>query len=186
MERPARTLACCLLLALAAPAAAELPRSVEAFKERIAAEATDPKAAAKLWFDAVFVYLTVDKEIGAEMITLMCKDKDWKRSSRYLLKTLEEAPYVFRSYAVGARPENDYAMDPEKYELKVTRESDKPFADKEPGAYHKLFIVSSGASSPRPMTFQRNARGEYKAYEMGAIYTMVRAPASEKARKDDF
>jgi hypothetical protein len=173
-------------IALAAPALAELPKGLDDMKARIAAEAGDPRAAAKLWFDAVFVYVNVDKELGAQMITEMCKDKNWKASNRYLLKTLEEAPYVFRSYAVGATPENDYAMDPENYDLKISRAEDKPYADKEPGAYYKLFIVSSGASSPRPMTFQRNSRGEYKAYEMGGIYTMVKDPASEKAKKDDF
>jgi hypothetical protein len=186
MKRTLAPLTLLISLSLTAPALAQLPKSLDELKTRIAAEAKEPKAAAKLWFDAVFVYLTVDKELGAQMISEMGKDKEWKKNQRYFLKALEENPHIFRSYAVGATPENDYAMDPENYSLVFVREQDKPYADKPPNDYYKLFIASSGTSSPRPMTFQRNSRGEYKGYEIGAIYTGVRDPASTKAKKDDF
>lgn len=186
MRRPFILPAIVLASALAAPAAAELPKSMEEFQARIAAEAQSPRGAAKLWFDAVFVYTNGDKELGALMITEMSYDKHWQKTQRYLPKTLDESPYVFRSYAVGATPENDYAMDPQAYEVEVVREDTTPFGDKPENEFVKLFIKSSGATNPRPMTFRRNTRGEYKAYEVGAIYTMVKDPASEKARKESF
>lgn len=186
MRRPLTVIATVVAAALAAPAAAELPRSLEELQARIAAEAQTPRGAAKLWFDAVFVYTNVDKELGAQMITEMSYDKHWQKTQRYLPKTLEESAYVFRSYAAGATPENDYAMDPQSFELTVVREDVRPYGDKPENEFVKLFITSSGATNPRPMTFRRNSRGEYKAYEVGAIYTMVKDPASEKARKENF
>ena len=186
VRRPLIVTAIVVAAAFAAPAAAELPKSLEELQARIASEARTPRGAAKLWFDAVFVYTHVDKELGAQMITEMSYDKHWQKTQRYLPKTLEESPYVFRSYAAGATPENDYAMDPQSYELTVVRENAKPYGDKPANDYVKIFVSSSGASTPRPMTLRRNARGEYKAYEVGAIYTMVREPASEKAKKENF
>lgn len=186
MRRPLLVTAMVVAAALARPAQAELPQSLEELQARIATEALKPRGAAKLWFDAVFVYTNVDKDLGARMITEMSYDKHWQKTQRYLPKTLDESPYVFRSYAVGATPENDYAMDPQAYELTVVREDARPYGDKPENEFVKLFVRSSGATNPRPMTFRRNTRGEYKAYEVGAIYTMVKDPASEKARKENF
>ena len=154
------------LLVLAGTAHAELPKTLEEFQQRVTDEASDAKAAVKLWFDAVFVYTTVDKDLGAEMITLMMKDKDWKGRKNYFNRDLDEQPYIFRSYAKGATPENNYEMDPNNYELEFTREDRKPYPDKEEGEYVKLWLKCGGADIDRPIEMQKNIRGEYKAYNI--------------------
>lgn len=162
-----------------------LPKTMEEFEARVAEKALDPKQAAKLWFDAVFVYMNVDKELGARMITLMTKDKEWQKKS-YFMAALKERPYILRSYAKGTAPENNYEMDPNKYVLAIERVDRKPFDDKEEDEYVKLFIKSSGADSPRPLTFQRNIRGEYKVFEFSSIYVGIRPPQSQADAEDDF
>jgi hypothetical protein len=179
----------CFALALtffAGLAVAQLPSSLEEFKARAAVEAKDPEKAVKLWFDAVFVYMTKDKELGASLITEMMKDKNWRTAMRYkyFVERLNGAQHIFRSYAVGATPENDYAMDPENYQLDVTVVSRKPFADKAEGEFVKLRLVSGGAVSPRPATVEQNSKGEYKLYEIGGLYTEVRLPKGQDKRKD--
>ena len=162
-----------------------LPKTMEEFEARVAEQALDVKKAAKLWFDAVFVYLTVDKELGAKMITVMTKDKEWAKKS-YFMAALKEKPYIFGSYAKGTSPANNYEMDPNKYELAIQKLERKPYADKEQDAYIKMFIKSSGADSSRPMVFQRNIRGEYKVFEFSSIYVGIRPPQTVSDAKDDF
>lgn len=173
------TLLCLALAAVVCGAAlAELPKDLDTFKAQIAEKATDPKAAVKLWFDAVYVYLTVDKALGQEMILEMDRYKEWdSRSFLTFRSQMDEKPYILFSYAKEATPENEYKFDPNNYELVFTSEPDpNPFADQEAGAYVKLFVKSNGADLPRPITLMRNKRGEYKFYEFSSIYVGVRPP----------
>ena len=43
----------------------------------------------------------------------------------------------------------------------------------------KVFVASSGAASPRPVTLQRNNRGLWKAVEWSSLTLGVAAPSSE-------
>jgi len=165
---------------------AALPTSLDEFKAQIAEKASDPKASVKLWFDAVYVYTGGNHELGEQLITEMCKDKDWKATMNYFVSALDNQPYIFASYANGATPENKYQMDPNNYELTFSGSLNmKPFADKEEGEYCKLFVKSNGADSPRPITLQRNNSGQYKFYEFSSICVGVRPPAQEEALDDD-
>ena len=159
---------------------------IDQFRARIAAEALDPKGAVRLWFDAVFVYTSGDPDLGGAMITEMTKDKNWRRTASYFVRALDHNPHIFRSYARGATPENDYAMSSDDYEFTVTRTEAKPYPDRDEGEYVKMFVESSGADSPRPIEVQRNARGEYKVSNFSSICSGIRPPAAEAAAKDDF
>ena len=161
---------------LASMAAAELPKSVEELKTRIATEANTPQGATKLWFDCVFVYLSGDKELGTALITQMTKDKDWQATMSYFVSSINNQPYVWRSYAKGTSPENQYAMDPQNYELALGEPNMRPYADYEEGRVVLIKITSSGADLPRPFTLERNGRGEYKAREFSSLCTGARPP----------
>ena len=159
---------------------------VDDFRARIAAEATDPKQAVRLWFDAVFVYTSGEDELGADMITEMTKDNNWQRAASYFVRALDHNPHIFRSYARGSAPENDYAMSPDDYALTFTRTETQPYPDREEGEYVKMFVESSGADSPRPIEVQRNSRGEYKVSNFSSICSGIRPPATDAAARDDF
>ncbi len=162
---------------LSGMAHAALATSLAEFQAQITAKASDPKAAVKLWFDAVYVYTGGNKELGEQLITEMCKDKEWKRSTSYFINALDNQPHIFASYAKGTSPANRYQMDPSNYELVFEGSvNQKPFADKAEGEYVKLFVRSSGADNARPITLQRNNSGQYKFYEFSSICVGVRPP----------
>lgn len=159
---------------------AALPKTLEEFQQQIAEKARDPRAATKLWLDAVMVYIGGDKQLGEQLITEMSKDKQWKSRS-YFVRAMAERPYIFRSYAKGTGPETQYDMDPNQYELVHSGKVDlKPYVDKAEGEYAKLFIVSSGADAPRPAILARNSRGEYKMDNFSSLCVDVRPPQQAK------
>jgi Domain of unknown function (DUF6935) len=162
---------------------AALPTSLDEFQAQIAQKASDPKAAVKLWFDAVYVYIGGNRALGEQLITEMCRDKDWKTAPTYsyFVTALNDKPYIFASYAKGTSPDTKYQMDPNSYELVFEGQVNmKPFADKAEGDYCKLFVRSSGADSARPITLIRNNKGEYKFYEFSSIFVGTRPPAQEE------
>ncbi len=154
---------------------AKLPTDVATFQKQIAEQAKEPKQAAKLWFDAIYVYQFRNKELGAQLITLMTKNKDWQKSPAYFPTALNNQPWIFHSYVKATKWEDDYKFDPDKYELSFAPRVDtQPYADREEGKIVKLWIVSSGADSPRPLELERNNRGEYKVREYSSVCVGVR------------
>ncbi|MCE5219180.1 hypothetical protein LLH03_19365 [bacterium] len=168
-------------------ACADLPTSLEQFQAQIAAKGADPKASAKLFFDAVYVYLGGNKALGEKLITEILKDKDWAKTMSYFVSAMREKPYIFYSYAKGTTPENLYKMDPSKYELVFEGTvNTKPFGDYEDGQVVKLTLRSSGADSARPMFFERNRAGIYKVREFSSICVGVRPPKVPEIYGEDI
>jgi hypothetical protein len=166
-----------LTVLIATASHAALPQSLEEYQQRIQAQCTDPKATAKLFFEAVYVYLGGNKTLGEQLITEIVKDKNWKRTTSYFVTSMANQPYIYYSYAKGTSPENGYKMDPNNFELVFEGNVNyKPYADVEEGQAAKLFVRSSGADMPRPMTFERNRAGLYKVSEFSSICVGVRPP----------
>jgi len=85
--------------------------------------------------------------------------------------------YVVHSYIQGTSPENGYRLPAPPYVLEL---SSNPYSgDVESGTY-KVFVASSGAASPRPVTLKRDARGIWKAYEWSSLLVGVAAPAAQE------
>lgn len=157
---------------------AALPKTLEEFQQRIQAQCTDPKATAKLFFEAVYVYIGGNKPLGEQLITEIIKDKNWKWTMSYFVQGMANQPYIYYSYAKGTSPENLYKMDPNNFELVFEGAvNNKPYADVEEGQVVKLFLRSSGADLPRPMFFERNKAGLYKVREFSSVCVGVRPPA---------
>jgi hypothetical protein len=168
------------------PVVTGMATTLEQFQAKIPVQAKEPKGAVHLWLEAIYIYTTKDKELGSQCITLMCKDKSWKTSTGYFIASLNEKPYIWRSYAKGSSPENNYQMDPNKFEVTITRLTTQPYPDKPEGQYAKFFVTSSGADTPRPMALERNIRGEYKASEFSSLCVGVRAPKAVTDQQADF
>lgn len=83
--------------------------------------------------------------------------------------------YVARSYFQGTSPATGYALPAPPYACVV---SDNPHSgDRDAGRY-KVFVASSGAATPRPVTLLRNQRGYWKAVEWSSLLTGVQPPAT--------
>ncbi len=174
-----RSVRCCIALVVACYTLvhADLPVSLPQFRQELAQKATDPRTAAKLWFDALLVYSMRDEVVGERLITEMMARKDWTEDKtlrdRLLLKS-----YIFRSYIVGAQPENAYTIDPENYALQFDQRINlRPYGDRPAGMYVQLWLKTSGSRTPRPLTLVKAEGARYEVYDCASIYVDVRPPS---------
>lgn len=157
--------------AFATTAMAKLPSSMEEYKARYEKEAKTPEGAAKLWFEAVFLYQNAEtKSLGRKMLLDIMKSlpDDFDRNSGYakMVERIKNNPEIFRSFCAGSSPSNGYKADIENCELTVTstrEEAENTFA---------VFLKSSGADSPRPMKLTQ-VDGLWKASSVSSLYLQV-------------
>lgn len=133
---------------------------------------SDPSSVLPVWFHALLLY-SEPQTIGTGRAVLQELNSypSWETgSSGYFFKQqIESSPYIVRSYFAGATPENGYALDPNNLEITITRV--------DPGdGYTKIFVQSSGADSPRPITLKLNDSGLWQVDEFSSIYAGVRSP----------
>jgi hypothetical protein len=161
-----------LLLALAGPAPAKLPSTADEFRQRMAADAKQPEGAAKLWFEAVYVYTTdATRDAGRQMLGLITLDEKWEKNT-YFVDRMRTKPYIFRSYAKGTSPDNGYRMDPNSFTLNVTASEKDKYRD---DAW-RVVIKSSGADKDRPLVLSKGADGLWRVFGYDQMYGDVTAP----------
>jgi hypothetical protein len=128
-----------------------------------------------------------DRDTGVECITAIADESrldpskeglsGWKlrnRDLRLFEDQLEGRPWLAASYVSGTSPETGYELGsgPLAFDVRLD-----PVV---PGGKHdraKVFIVSSGADSPRPLTVARDGDGIWKVAEWSSILVGVRPPA---------
>lgn len=164
------------LLAVQNEALARLPRDYQEFKARYQQEGRTMEGAALLYFEAVFCYLDEGKrEEASKMLRYaMYLPMPLERSNNYrtFVSRLKDESYhyIFRSFAVGATPENSYRMSPDDFKLDIVsrrKETD----------YTQLYIRSSGADSPRSIWMQEHD-GLWYTINNASTYAQVREPKS--------
>ena len=133
---------------------AALPRNFQEFKARYDKEARTPEGAAHLYFEAVFCYLNESTRPEASKMLRYALHQSAPIENLTTLRRFVERMkdksyhYVFRSFAVGATPENDYSMSPDDFELEYT-------SKRKQGSDTQLFIYNSGADSPRSVRMRQ-------------------------------
>lgn len=160
------------LALLVTGAQAKLPANLDEFKDRIAAEAGEPKGAMHLWFEALYLYLMEDPDrsrLGAAAMDLICSDAKW-RDNELFQAQLRNKPYIFRSYCEGATPDNGYQMNPDAFQLRYGRE-----LPEDDGQSCLLELKSSGADRVRPARLVRQG-GHWWIAEYGNLYAGVEPP----------
>ena len=97
------------------------------------------------------------------------------RDLRRIGEQFASQPWAPLSYFLGAAPERGYALPDPPYRFRLCRN----VYSESPGTGRvKVFVVSSGAASPRPVTLERNDRGLWKAVEWSSL-TMGVVPPTE-------
>jgi len=165
-----------LPLLLVTSAALALPKSVAEFRTRQDVEAVSPQGAARLWFDAVWVYLGGDTKLGAQLITVMMKDKQWPTAMPCLVDAMRLKPQILRSYVRGATPENGYVLSPDHYELNIRDLSLQPLPQFPVGKIVRLMLTSGGADAPRALDLERNGLGLYAVRDPRPLCLGIRPP----------
>ena len=158
-----------------------LPADYQDFKQRYQSVAVTPEGAVKMYFDALYSYIDGNHSEALKMLRYsLHADKGWDRNSGYYATFVERLKdpsryHIFRSFAKGSSPENDYAMSPRNYELMIDYTRDM-------GSYTQVALISSGADSPRIIQVQRFPDGLWYVTQNAASYVEVRPPASHTNR----
>ena len=173
-----------LVLALCAPAGAALPKTYKEFKARYQTEGKTPEGAVKMYFEGVFAFMNREtRGEGGKMLRYALHSEVPIERSTYYATFVERMKdpdynYCFRSYAQGATPENDYAMDPDAFKIAFAGK-----AMKDPGGYLRLPLRSSGADNPRIVWVQKFDDGLWYVINNAATYVQVREPRAETIRR---
>lgn len=163
------------------------PASMEelvALRDRLAGT---PEGGAAVFVVALLLYVD-DPPLGVQALTLAV-DRGRLRESpdgyrgfslqtgdlQLIERQLAGRSYLARSYLAGTSPGSAYAVPPLPWTIKVA--STPTSGDPATGVV-KLFIPSSGADSPRPITLRRNERGVWKASEWSSLVVGIRPPSS--------
>ena len=177
-------LLCCLALPCAAPAAGNatgLPRDYQEFKQRYASRGKNLEGAVKLYFDAVFCYITRPEAQRGEALKMLRyaqhRNRDWERTqpASTFMERLNNPQYhhIFRSFAAGTSPENNYRMTPENYQLMFA-------GSRKQGGLTLVYLRSSGADNVRMVTMRRYDDGLWYMTENAGTYAQVREPVGAR------
>ena len=161
-----------------------LPANFEEYKQRYAAHARTPQGAVKLYFDAVFCYIGGNREEALKMLRYsMHEIKGWERTAYHstFMERLKDPRqhHIFRSFASGTSPDNDYAMSPESYSLMIDGVRDMH-------GYTQVILTSSGADSPRVVQVRQYDDGLWYVIQNAGTYTQVREPYGRRLQRHRY
>ena len=156
-----------------------LPANYAEFRDRCQSACQSPYGAAKMFFDAVFCYMDPrTRSEGSKMLRFVMHEKQgWERSPNFSMFAQRmrdpKQQHIFRSFAEGTSPENDYSMDPNNYRLMMGELVEST-------GYLRLFLYSSGSDSPRPIWVKQFDDGLWYVINVVSTYAGVREPYSAK------
>jgi hypothetical protein len=162
-----------------------LPVSIEGFVAMRDRTADTPEGGAAVMVMALLAYAK-NEALGQQCLAVAV-DRQWLEEGPggyrgYRLRTpdvrrirtqMSSGPHIPRSYIRGTNPENGYRLPESPYVLDL---SASPYSGDPASGMVKVFVVSSGASNPRPVTVRRNNRGVWKAYEWSSLTMGVVPP----------
>ena len=144
--------------------------------ERHKSLGTVPQNAIALWIEAAIKAQQNDTEgwSALQHLTLPLKDDDgWESHGRntYFVKAINENNPVFRSFVVGATPENNYAVDLQEIKIKIAYENKRDVRGR------KFMVVSNGSSMPRPVYLKQSTTTNlFYVTEYSSLYVDVQPP----------
>jgi hypothetical protein len=165
-----------------------VPASVEEFLTARDQVATSPEGGAAMFVLALLVF-TEDEELGKQCLAcaagssrLVSGPQGYKGlqltngSLARIRDQLSDRKYLAMSYIGGAKPENGYELGSAPYVVECMR---NPHSGDPATGRCKVFVASSGADSPRPVTLAMNDKGIWKAIEWSSLLVGVRPPAGD-------
>jgi len=142
-----------------------------------------PQNAIALWLEAAIQAQQNNSEgwdALTELTLTLKDDRNWQSHGRntYFVKAINEGNPVFRSFIVGATPENNYAVDMNNLQIKVAYENERDSRGR------KFMIVSSGSTMPRPIYVKQSTKTKlFYISEFSSMYVDVRPPVDPDAER---
>ncbi|MBQ3396680.1 MAG: hypothetical protein IJG34_03910 [Synergistaceae bacterium] len=155
-------------------AEARLPDTYAEFYARYQTEGRTYYGALKMYFEAVFVYMNNSmREEGEKMLRYSLHSQSpIERSPSYstFSERLKDPAYhhIFRSFAAGSSPRNNYAMNPDDFELVF---AGQPQWERD---YLKVPLISSGADSPRMVWMKEFENGLWFVTNNASTYVGIK------------
>lgn len=151
----------------------KIPTSLEEFKALKEAQLQTPQETAALFLIAMMAYKN-NEALGFELLDFLNGPADLTPYDKQFLKDrLRGKAYVVNSFFEGALPTNNYEPTL-PYTIKVM---DNQYSYAQSG-YAKLFIKSSGADSPRPITLRLKQSTNQWFYVSQLLLSGIRLPVS--------
>lgn len=126
----------------------------------------NPKEAEKMVIAAITDNNLNITEGGSKSLMPYMKD--------HLHKRLAKDPNIARSYVEGATPQNGYALPVgQGYTFRFSRNRLSQVSDTQV----RVFVATSGQSSPRPVFMKLQPNGIWKAEEVSSLFVGVYLPA---------
>lgn len=166
-----------------------LPQNVAAFEPFRDRTATTPEGGAIVLLAALRLY-QADPATGIHAL-IMAVDSNHlttdtgpqsykgftiSRQTKDLIdRQLKGTPYLLDSYLPGTSADTGYraANPPYTFTLSSNR-----FSGSVESGQFKVFLPSSGADTPRPITLKRNSKGIWKASEFSSLLVGIKKPVS--------
>lgn len=165
-----------------------VPETHEEFIALRDQHARTPEGGAAIFALALMVYAK-DPALGALCVLVSVRhdllDDD---SAGYKGKRLRRArtidlesrigarPHIARSYAQATTPADGYALPVGPITVRVRQQPNSV----ESGVRARMFVWSTGADTPRPISLERNDNGIWKAFEWSSLEVDVRPPHAAK------
>ena len=171
-----------------------VPTSIEEFLSMRNEVATTPEGGAVMMVVALMVYAD-DEQVGLQCLTvavdqsrLMDGPKGYKgrqlanNNLQRIRLQIGGKEYMPNSYVQGTSPQNGYRLpDDPPYGFAC---SSNPYSGDASSGTYKVFVATSGAPTPRPVTVKVNDKGIWKASEWSSLIVGVQTP--QETRADDL
>jgi len=164
-----------------------VPTSVEEFLAQRTKVATTPEGGAVMMVVALMVYAN-DEKTGLQCLTvatdqsrLMDGPKGYKgrqlanNNLQRIRLQISGKEYLPSSYVQGTSPQNGYRLPNPPYGFAC---SSNPYSGDASSGTYKVFVATSGAPTPRPVTVKVNDKGIWKASEWSSLIVGVQPPAA--------
>lgn len=148
-----------------------IPKDLAEFQALPEAAMSMPQQTAALAVLALSIY-PKDKDSSLQMMNYLRGPREMNGiDKQFIADRFRGRDYVPRSYFKDAVPSNDYAPS-----LPYTIQVSEGTVMQE--GMEKVFIVSGGADSPRPVTLRKAKDGKWYLWEYSSIFLGIKAPGS--------
>jgi len=164
-----------------------LPKNIDEFISLRNEIAKSPEGGAAMMVVALILYAQ-DENLGKQCLTVAVTQEQLVEGNFYkgykLLNSLmsliesliSHQKYIPNSYINGTGPDNNYELPKNNLTLAFTRNK---YSGKEESGSVKVFVICSGADTPRPVRVEKNDKGIWKAAEYSTLIVGIKKAKME-------